>query len=390
MKSLIRSCFRRQRSVLVFKFSMKILLFIDNPSQDSLYTFWAKALRKLGHEVIYFEQMPVLYAQPWLAKSNILRKICQWGLREKHLWGIRQIWPIKIAAPLIIGAQNKMNKKFIETARTLKPQLIIVLKGLGIYPKTLLNIKLVTDSVIVNFNGDDPHNLFSSNQNVIDSLAVYDHVFTWSKMLVKRLTDDGATRVHYLPFAADADVYKGCENPTAEERKMYGSDIVFVGTGDPERKSELESLSDLDLGIWGPYWDRNCKKSHLMARLRGGRIDVNTMAKVYRSSKVVLNLMREQNFSSHNMKTFEIPSIGAFMLAPRTSEHADFFEEGKDIACYGSAHELREKAIYFIAHDAERAAMAKSAHEKTLRYHTYIQRMTELLRLIALEQPPRA
>ena len=197
--------------------------------------------------------------------------------------------------------------------------------------------------------------------------------------------DDGVKQVHYLPFAADPDVYKGCENPTADERKRYGADVVFVGTGDPERKAELESLANFDIGIWGPYWERNCKRSPLKNRLRGGRIDVSTMAKVYRSSKIVLNLMREQNFSSHNMKTFEIPSIGAFMLAPRTSKHADFFSEGQDIACYSSTRELREKVIYYIEHDAERVTMAKAAHAKTIRCHTYVHRMIELLRLAGFE-----
>lgn len=364
---------------------MKILLFIDNPGQDSLYTFWGKALQELGQDVLLFDQMETFFKQSCLFKKDLLRHICHWSLREKHLWGRYQTWPIYLCAPFIVQAQKKMNSELIKKAREFNPQLIVILKGLGVYPKTLQTIKSLTNSKIINFNGDDPYNFYSSNKNIIDCLPIYDYVFTWSKRLMPQLLNNGAKHVHYLPFAADPDIYKSGENLTANERKIYGSDIAFVGTGDSERKKELEPLTDLDIGIWGPYWDRYSKKSPLRKRIKGGRVDVPTTAKIYRSSKVVLNLMREQNFSSHNMKTFEIPSIGAFMLAPRTSEHAEFFVEGEDIACYGATAELREKAIYYINHDEERMALAKSAHQKTIQHHTYIQRMKELLAICGFE-----
>ena len=103
------------------------------------------------------------------------------------------------------------------------------------------------------------------------------------------------------------------------------------------------------------------------------------MKKIYRSSKVVLNLMRLQNHSSHNMKTFEIPAMGGFMLAPRTIEHMEIFERGKEIAFYDNLEEMRRKAIYYVENDKEREDMLRLAHQKVISNHTYIDRMRQII-----------
>ena len=150
-------------------------------------------------------------------------------------------------------------------------------------------------------------------------------------------------------------------------------------TWDREREKILESLSDLNVGIWGPYWNRVSRRSDIAKSIRDGFIDVTVMEKIYRSSKVVLNLMRPQNQFSHNMKTFEIPALGGFMLAPRTIEHMEMFEEGKEIAFYDNLEEMREKAIYYVKNDKEREAMLGLAHQKVISKHTYIDRMRQLI-----------
>ena len=175
------------------------------------------------------------------------------------------------------------------------------------------------------------------------------------------------------------------QNFTTADCIHYGSDIVFIGTWDKEREKALENVSDLDVGIWGPYWDRISRKSALAAKIRGGFVDVNTMVKIYRSSKIVLNLMRQQNYAAHNMKTFEIPAMGGFMLAPRTKDHIDFFSGGKEIALYDNFEEMREKAIYYIAHDKERNDMLHLFHNRVISNDTYLHRMRQLVKCLEMK-----
>ena len=56
-----------------------------------------------------------------------------------------------------------------------------------------------------------------------------------------------------------------------------------------------------------------------------------------------MNVLRLQNKGSHNMRTFEIPASGGFMLQERSNEVLEFFEEGKEIECFSSVKELKDK-----------------------------------------------
>ena len=73
------------------------------------------------------------------------------------------------------------------------------------------------------------------------------------------------------------------------------------------------------------------------------------------------------------------------MLAPRTIEHMEMFEEGKEIALYDNLKEMREKAIYYVKNDKEREAMLGLAHQKVISRHTYIDRMRQLIASLELE-----
>lgn len=363
---------------------MRILLFVDNPWQRTLSSPWIKALKVLGHNVQVFSQMNEMYDSSTIFKLSIMRRVCLWSLTEKSLWAFLKHVPVHALAPLLRKAQNKMNQAFVEAVKEYRPALVIVLKGLGIYSETLDSLRSQLGCVLVNFNGDDPHNPYSSNNNILEAIPFYDCVFTWSKRLIAKLLEDGARRVEYLPFGCDHDAYEETTISTVD-RVCYGSDITFIGTWDREREKCLESLADLKLGIWGPYWNRMHRKSVLAKCIRGRPVDISTMTKIYRSSKVALNLMRPQNDSSHNMKTFEIPAMGGFMLAPRTIEHMEIFEEGKEIAFYDTLKEMREKAIYYAENDKERMAMLRLARQKVISNHTYINRMRQLIDCLELQ-----
>ncbi len=53
--------------------------------------------------------------------------------------------------------------------------------------------------------------------------------------------------------------------------------------------------------------------------------------------------MRVHNEDSHNMRTFETPGVGGIMLAPDTTEHRMFFEEGKEAFLFKEVNDCIEK-----------------------------------------------
>ena len=64
------------------------------------------------------------------------------------------------------------------------------------------------------------------------------------------------------------------------------------------------------------------------------------------------------NRDRHTSRTFEIPACGGFQLSERTDEVLSFFDEGEEIECFASIDELKDKATYYLKHEAQRRRIA--------------------------------
>ena len=72
----------------------------------------------------------------------------------------------------------------------------------------------------------------------------------------------------------------------------------------------------------------------------------------------------------NHYRSFEILACGGFILHERTPELLEHYEEGREIACFGSIEELTDKITHYLTHAEERQAMASAGHmTKILEYH---------------------
>ena len=82
----------------------------------------------------------------------------------------------------------------------------------------------------------------------------------------------------------------------------------------------------------------------------------------------------------HAMRTFEIPACGGFMLAERTEEHMELFDEGKEADFFGPPEELGDKVRYYLKHDSKRMRMSEAAYQRvTTGRNTYKDRLEQIL-----------
>ncbi len=275
-----------------------------------------------------------------------------------------------------------VNKNFMDKTNILKPELVFVIKGSFIFPEALKEIKKNMKSLLINFNPDNPFNLnrSASNNFIRRAIPLYDCYFIWGEFLIQQLKDAGAKKVEYLPFAYDPELHFPVQ-VSEDEKKLYGSDIAFIGTWDKERERWLEYLSDYDLAIWGNGWEKLSINSKLRSKWKRKPVFGEDFSKICNSSKIILNFIRKQNYNAHNMRTFEVPACKGFMLTTRTQEQCEFFEEEKEMICYETVEELRNKIEEYLPKESLRKKMSQAAYEKVLP-HTYTERAKFVLNIL--------
>ncbi|MGH7931561.1 MAG: CgeB family protein [Candidatus Binataceae bacterium] len=276
-----------------------------------------------------------------------------------------------------------LNRKLLEEARVFAPELVLVVMGFHIWPRTVAAIKRETGAVIVNYATDDPFNGRTSTRDLRAAIPLYD-VYACTKMATM---DDvvmaGCSNVQYLRFGFQPSVHFVDPSATAEEQKRFAADVAFVGEGDADRvpffRALMKAIPSLNLALYGGLWEL-CPA---LRRFHRGTVRGRDFRLALGGAKIAVNLVRVQNRDDHVMRSFEGPACGAFMLNERTEEHLALFAEGREAAYFESPEELAEKVRYYLNNDSERERIRKAGHTRTITgSHTYRDRLMQILQMV--------
>tara|TARA_B100001175_G_C19486288_1_gene629969 strand:+ start:536 stop:1588 length:1053 start_codon:yes stop_codon:yes gene_type:complete len=228
----------------------------------------------------------------------------------------------------------KLEKKF---------DFIIIFKGIELNFRTLKHIsKYQKKAKWINVYTDNPFNLkyaSCSNFNVLKSINFYDYFCTsFFKKLDKKLKKYKIKNHIFLPFGYDKKIHFA-------EKKLKKNNIQnnvnFVGAYDEFRKNFLNNLNR-EIDIFGPGWNK-AKNLNKFLKIKSNFINGRQLREIYRNYAVSLNILREQDNGSHNMKVFEIPIMGGLMLTQRNKESKYFFLENKECFMYSNQNEAKSK-----------------------------------------------
>jgi hypothetical protein len=253
------------------------------------------------------------------------------------------------------GAKSDVDLREILASTSHKPSLVIQGEGYPMLPRGLTTCGIPT----VSFQIDTytyPHRRARWS-------LLFDYVALFHPGFEALFRAAGHPRPLLLPHAIDAEAFSG---------------------GDLDRIFEIGWVGRLD----GPLYEA---RRRVLPRL-AERFRMNEwrkhhspaqMIEVYRRSKLVVNIARDDYPQDANLRVFEAMAAGALLLTRVPSELTALgFEEGVDFLGYRDESELLEVARWALASDSERTCIAESGRAKVLHHHTYDRRVETLLRAI--------
>lgn len=117
-----------------------------------------------------------------------------------------------------------------------------------------------------------------------------------------------------------------------------------------------------------------------------GSVDYwSEMPKVFRESKINLNFTIPNIKSGIPLRIWDVLGAKGFLLTNYQAEIPLYFKEGEDLVCFDGIEDLKEKTAYYLTHEEERKQIAENGYQKVKKYHGYVGRITEILRIIESE-----
>ena len=186
----------------------------------------------------------------------------------------------------------------------------------------------------------------------------------------------------YLKLGFGSSVLAKLSNPPRICR-----DTVHVGGYGhihQERNALLETLAkQFDIEFWGYSVDHLTPDSLIRRNYRGQAWGVQ-MYEVRQGAKITVtkHITKVASRFCNNSTLYEATGVGTLLITDLKDNLHELFEPGKEIVAYRSSEECVELVQYYLEHDNEREAIARAGQQRTLREHTYYQRMQELVDIL--------
>jgi spore maturation protein CgeB len=199
---------------------------------------------------------------------------------------------------------------------------------------------------------------------LIDGL---DLVLTTSSECCLWYTIEGCPAL-WWPLASDPAIF----TPRPESGKRY--DISFVGSRYGVRAEIVESLlaAGIDVAAFGPGWPR-------------GPVPVERVAEIFAESRIILGIgtiAHNRDIFTIKLRDFDAPMAGALYITHRNPDLSALFEEDREIVCYGTMDELRDKVRHYLSDTDARATIAAAGRRRAEREHTWQRRFDQMFAVL--------
>ncbi len=330
------------------------ILIYGEPYEWAMAANLIQSFRELGHNAELFDYTQLMYKTK---KFSLMNRV--------------------LDRLMFYQVSKSINTKLVDRINHTKYDILLVLKGIHLFSETIATAKNKVEYV-VNWNPDDFFNPLNNSRFLLNSLKFYDCIFTARSHLINEYHHQGIKRAelldwYYLPK------YQHPVQVSENDRRKFGSDIVFVGTWSQRREKYISQLHGMNIKVWGGGWSRSGSKFRSQIECLPP-IFSDDMCKVVCSSKININILTIENRDSSNLRNFEVPACNGFQLTERSDRILELFEEEREIACFSNPEELAFKCNYFLEHQSERERIREKGFERVIRgQHTILDRAKQII-----------
>jgi|SRR5665213_1814484 len=190
--------------------------------------------------------------------------------------------------------------------------------------------------------------------------SLFDHVAVFHPGYDQMLQHAGHPGAFLLPHAVRREFYEGAEM----EREF---EIGWVGQFDGDLYRSRASLLPK---LFQTFHGNDASRTHTIAEV----------AEIYRRSRIVVNIGRDDFPQDANLRVFEVLASGALLITSLPSELSEIgFQEGVHFVGYKNESEIIPLVKHFLYCDSERVRIGHAGRTKVLREHTYDNRVQSLL-----------
>ena len=237
----------------------------------------------------------------------------------------------------------QMNQRMLEALRSAHKEKPVDLffgyvSGRTVFPGVIRSIGQMGISTLC-LSLDDKAKFFGDLEltgypGMVDIANAFTLCWTSTEDAIEKYESVGAKAI-YLPAGANPDVFRPYDIPR-------DIDVSFIGQKYGNRISMIEEIRQrgIDVKTFGKGWE-------------SGEIPQEEMVKLYSRSKITLGfaeVVGSNELFCLKGRDFEVPMSGGFYLTQYHPELAQWFDVGKEIACYTDIDDMVEKICYYLAH----------------------------------------
>jgi spore maturation protein CgeB len=297
-----------------------------------------RALQHLGHETIPFD-LQTFY--------------------EGWVWARRVYYRLESGPPIW-----ELNRRLLARAENAgRIDCVWIDKGVHVARRTLQQLRRICPEAKLFHYTPDVAFRVNRTRTFLNALAEYDLAITTKEREVEEYKRHGAREVIFIHQGYDPEIFYP-RVLSGGDLAEHGVDVVLVARPEPHYVECVRTALSVTprVAVWGNRgWQRVARKyPELKSVVRGREIIEAEYSRALQSAKICLGVLSRWAQDVSTTRSYEIPASGGFLLAERTEEHRQLFQEDEEAVFFDGFEELQSKIEQFLKNDEMRRRIARA------------------------------